>query len=243
MTDCARGCTRHGHHTPTCTCTPECPTHNGHCDGCAPRPATTGRLCQPCTTRITDALTGTTHTNKRTGQETWTPGIAQLAAALTQLENGRLNTPHTDTDTTRRTNVAHHTPSPAWDTAEEVAQWALRMALACADANHHAGPFTYRPDGVPALTTAANLNYLRANLTWYATTMPTDLYDETVQTHRGLLNALGVQQLTHRLPEPCPSCDHRTLTRDDGTEYVTCRHCGRIWTMAEFDWLARSATA
>lgn len=56
MTPCARHHLAHGQHAPGCTCTPECPDHEGHCTGCLPVEATNGLLCRRCAQRLEDFL-------------------------------------------------------------------------------------------------------------------------------------------------------------------------------------------
>jgi hypothetical protein len=45
VTPCARLHPVPGVHAPACTCTRDCPDHEGHCRGCAPADATRGLLC------------------------------------------------------------------------------------------------------------------------------------------------------------------------------------------------------
>lgn len=57
---CIRGCLAHGKHLPACPCHGDTHAHADSqcpsCPGCAPRVADVGRLCQPCSGRITRAL-------------------------------------------------------------------------------------------------------------------------------------------------------------------------------------------
>lgn len=229
MPDCIRNCRLLGQHQTSCNCTHECAEHDDHCKGCLPKQAITGQLCQRCVDRTVEALTA----------------IPDLLAIVEASPDGRMDTPRVDTDTSRRSVSVHRTPSPAYDTAEEVAQWALKTAMYCADECQHRGPFTYRPDGVPALTTIRNLHYIRNNLPWFAAEYAQEIYDESVQFHRGLLYLTGTALLVHRIKEPCPSCGLKSLIREDGSNQVTCRNrnCGRIWREGEYDWLAHVATA
>lgn len=52
MTTCARSHTVQGQHAPGCTCTRECPDHDGHCPGCLPAPADRGLLCSSDSRRL-----------------------------------------------------------------------------------------------------------------------------------------------------------------------------------------------
>jgi hypothetical protein len=127
-------------------------------------------------------------------------------------------------------------PSPAWDTAEEAIQWAHHTALACADANQHRGPFAYTRSGLPARNLTATITYISRNLPWYATVIPHEIHDEATTMRRNLERLTGNDRISQRLKEPCPSCDQRTLVRDE-TLRVTCRNqdCGRIWRGGEYD--------
>jgi ribosomal protein S27E len=228
--DCIRRCTIHGQHQPACTCTPECGEHQDHCVGCQPTPATTGSLCLRCTATLRTALNA----------------LPELAVHAASRTDGKLSTPSTNTDATRRGTLAHApSPSPAWDTAEEVIQWAYLNARACADDNHHTGPFLYRADGVPARNLTQTIRYITAHLPWYATDDPEQFYDEATSWKRALERLSGRDELTHRIKTPCPTCNHRTLVREDGADSVTCRNrdCGRIWREGEFDWMAHVAVS
>jgi len=230
VTYCIRQCRSFGNHMPACTCTNECPEHDGHCKGCLPRTASLGYLCQPCIDRTSQAL--------RT--------IPESAAYAASRTDGKLSPGSTNTDTTRRGTQAHAPSlSPAWDTAESAFQWALLTAMACADANHHKGPFKYRTDGVPAKNLTALITYIVANLEWYAHDIPEEIHDEATALAKGLERVTGRDILIHRIKTPCPSCDRRTLIREDGLDRVECknRDCGRIWLEGEFDWMAHFAVS
>ena len=230
-TPCARTkCTIHDQHQPHCTCTSECPDHNGHCAGCIPTPATIGQLCTRCFNRTRDALNA----------------LPELTIHAASRSDGRLSPRHTETDATRHGTQAHAPSlSAAWDTAEEVVQWAYLTARACADDQRHTGPFQYRNDGVPARNLTRLVAYITAHLDWYATDIPVDIYDEATGWQRTLTRVTGMDRLTHRIKTPCPSCNQRTLAREDGADQVTCRNrdCGRIWREGEFDWMAHVAAS
>ena len=230
MTTCARRCTVRGQHITPCTCTNECPDHDTHCKGCLPRTATLGHLCRTCIDRTRTALNG----------------IPEAAAYTASRTDGKLSPGSTNTDTTRRGTQAHAPSlSPAWDTAESAYQWALLTAMACADANRHKGPFKYRRDGVPARNLTSLITYITANLEWYAYDIPQEIHDEATALHKGLVRQSGRDELVHRVKAPCPSCNRRTLIREDGNDRVECRNrdCGRIWREGEFDWMAHVAVS
>ncbi len=58
MTACVRNHTIPGQHAPGCTCTPECPDHEGHCAGCLPVQADRGLLCGRCAEHLEGFLGG-----------------------------------------------------------------------------------------------------------------------------------------------------------------------------------------
>lgn len=195
-----------------------------HLPGCArgctdddmPRPAITGRLCLPCAAAIRRALRD----------------IPTLTVHAAERTDGRLN-PGTETDLTRRAiNDAPSSPSPGWDLTEDTLQWALRMVEAHADAADTRPPLRYRLNGVPDPTNITQLcGYIADNLPWYATVIPRDIYDETTGWRAHLEKATGRDRLIHRIKQPCSSCGQRTLTREDGDDWVTCRNpdCRDRW--------------
>lgn len=221
---CIRECTTRDH-KPDCTCTSECGEHQGHCKGCAPALATLGQLCGRCITKIRTSLNA----------------IPELVTLVASRSDGKLSMARQETDATRRGTLAHApSPSPAWDAAEEMCQWALFLALACANENQHHGPFVFRNDGVPARNLTTLIRYITTNLEWYAVDIPKDIYDEATKYQKNLERLSGTDLLVHRVKNPCPSCDQRTLVREDGTGEVTCknRDCARVWYEGEFDWMA-----
>lgn len=232
--DCARGCLMRGHHTPDCTHTSECPdTCSDHCNGCLPRQAETGNYCWRCTSKFRDALNE----------------IAGLTGYLEALPEGRLATRHNDESTADRrpTKVDQMSLSPAHDELDETQTWVYSWALNLADDLKQRGPFKYRRDGLPDTRRVdAHIKYLLEHITealsayWHA-----DLYDEALKLRKRLQLVTGMDQLVHRLNEPCPTCDRRSLTREDGADKVICqnRDCLRVWTEAEYARLAHVAAS
>lgn len=233
MTSCARGCTTHGQHDPAtnCTCTTECPDHDGHCSGCLPRPTNVGHYCQPCANKLRDALNA----------------IPDLAVNIANLPGGKLISKATPGDPGRRaTKVDQQSPSPAWDTTEEVIQWAHAWATVIADETHQAGPFRYNTAGIPMRNLSGSISFMLNRLTQIlAADYHADIYNETLSFRKRLMHASGTDRATTRLNTRCPDCNQRTLTREDGSDDVTCanRDCGRIWRDGEHGWLAHLATA
>lgn len=219
--ECARGCTLRNQHTTDCP--------DDDCGGCLPRPADHGHLCERCYTTLRDHLAA----------------IPELAAHAAARTDGRLNTPTAPNTGGTTPGIAHVSPSPAWDTAEETVQWAHAWAEATADTFGHAGPFRYLRNGLPARDLHTTVGYLLAQLErvvedeW----MAVDLSDEARQHRRRLERAAGRDELTHRLRERCPTCDQRSLVREDGSDRVECKGCGRLWTEEEYRHLAHVAAS
>jgi hypothetical protein len=57
---------------------------------------------------------------------------------------------------------------------------------------------------------------------------------QALELARRAERAAGLDRLVHHLPVPCPSCDTRALTREDGAEQVDCQACGRVWLEDEY---------
>lgn len=228
---CAAGCTYRGRHETGCGCTTDCPKHDGHCQGCLPRRADVGRLCQRCYDNTRDALRV----------------IPDLTASAAARTDGQLNLPKRPTaDGIHAINSTPASPSPAWDTADDVITWAWTWAEAAADHLRHAGPFTYTTTGLPARILTPCCAYLAAHLERLADwDCAADLAQETTRLAHSLERVSGRDELTHRLKgSRCPSCDQQTLIRHDGAGKVECRNrdCRRVWTEAEYAYLARTAS-
>ena len=219
---CARGCVRNGHHNPPCTCTPTCPNHQGHCFGCAPYEADTGRLCRACANRVRDAL----HT------------IPDLLQQLGQ-RGGRIDN-HTHTIHLKPV-FGYRTPSPAFDLADDTTRLILAWVDTTCDMTEQVGPRRYDLTGIPDPHTPIRdlCTWLAEHLEWAATEQPAYIHDELTQARRTLEHALSLDRYIERIPEPCPACGTGQLTRQDGTESIHCDNptCNRVWRRAE--WLAR----
>lgn len=191
-----------------------------------PSPALVGHLCSSCALTIRLALRA----------------IPDLIAHTSDNGDGTLTPGRESTDTTRRvTNNAPGSPSPAHDLADEACRWIYATALSCADANQHRGPFRYRTDGVPETAGAASLiGYVLDNLSWYATVLPDDIYDESTGWRRNLEKRTGQDELVHRIKTPCSRCNQRALIRRDGSDWVECRNndCRARWHEDDFEWFA-----
>jgi hypothetical protein len=220
----------HNQHIPSCTCTHECPEHSGHCEGCLPKPPDTGQFCRRCADKLRDALTE----------------LPDLAAAAAAMPGGRLAQPPTAGDPTRRaTKVDQHSPSPAWDTADETHWWTHSWATMLADELHDDGPFRFRLNGVPYPSADLAVRYLKSRFTELCGTyFADDLYGEALTLRNQLVRVTASDGADQRIPTPCPRCNHRTLIRPNGQENVICRNqdCAAVWYSNELDHLAKVVT-
>jgi N6-adenosine-specific RNA methylase IME4 len=88
-----------------------------------------------------------------------------------------------------------------------------------------------------AASGAVRVNYLDRSVTYLrewlsallAAPFALDAGRQALELARRAERAAGLDRLVHHLPVPCPSCDMRTLTREDGAEQVECRACGDVW--------------
>lgn len=235
MTDqpCALEHARPGRHKTDCPCaTTHDDQHAKHCTGCLPRAADVGLWCQWHYDRTWDALID----------------IPTHAAIIEASPDGKVARRSINGDATRRsTKVNQASPSEAWDTAEYAIQWAFGWAEAVADRFRHAGPFTYTRAGIPARDITSTTGYLKAHLDAIAACEDFAAYFAVeAQTQRvELERRAGHDQVIHRLKDRCPSCDHKSLTREDGAGQVECQNsdCRRIWLEHEYQTLAHVAAA
>ncbi|GGL27571.1 hypothetical protein H9L10_03620 [Phycicoccus endophyticus] len=164
--------------------------------------------------------------------------LPDLASALTP---GALNTPrdadidHGSTSHGGARSLAHApSPSPGWDTADEIIRWALHLE----DYLRHrledpAPPHPYR-------TLAEAVAYLhRHGTALLATPDAARIGRDILDTHRRLERLVGQDRLTHRIPEPCPRCKRKGLRRRDGSELVRCIYCPAVWDWEHLPHLAR----
>lgn len=188
MTDCARGCSILGQHNPTCGCTNECPEHKPHCKGCLPKPAEVAAYCQRCAYRFREALEEIPELVYRVADEGLTKGERQDRKATT-------------------TSVP--TPSPHWDTADEVILWAAGWAYALSRETGDPDPIPCNISGIPTAVVHDSIRYMADRVTQALSAgFADDLFSEAVQ-HRGKL----VQMLGGKPPADTPT-DHLITIED-----------------------------
>jgi hypothetical protein len=93
-----------------------------------------------------------------------------------------------------------------------------------------------------AASAAVRVNYLDRSVSYLmqwisallAAPFALDAGRQALELARRAERAAGLDRLVHHLPVPCPSCDTRALTREDGAEQVDCQACGRVWLEDEY---------
>jgi len=231
MTDCARGCLLYGLHTPDCGCTPDCPQHDHHCEGCLPREAEIGHYCQKCAFQLRDTI----------------DALPALIHRMYAMPGGQLAPPDraNNGDPTRRaTKVDQMSPSLAHDTADEAARWLHSWAIDLADSLADRGPFEYTRLGIPVPNPKVEARYLTARLAQLcAHPVVNEITDEARQYRHRLTRAAGADEADQRIPRRCPDCNQRSLIRPNGEEYVVCRSqaCGTVWEPHQLGILAKIA--
>lgn len=173
-----------------------------------------------------------------TGDPTWcqTDG-ARVITAITSLPDhcrhltaGTHNT-GTDVDLGVHTlNVHPPSPSPAWDTADEVIRWAVHTED---NLRAHQGHADRRTE--PYRTLATAVAYLSAQ----SASLLASPDAEHVGLHalalaKRLEQITGTDQPTTRLSQPCPHCHNRGLEHIDGDETVRCRTCLGSWPWSHY---------
>lgn len=142
-------------------------------------------------------------------------------------------------------------PSPAWETVDEVMRWVWRLEERLRAHLELAPPLDRH--GSWRLTTG--VGWLRSHssalLSW-DTRVPVPGSDEldgqaeaeavgreAFKLSRRLERASGRDRLVHRLVAPCPSCDTFALTRADGEDRVRCAVCHHEWPEEHYQLLVR----
>ena len=168
--------------------------------------------------------------------------LYDLPALAAVLAPGRISTPrdadidHGNTTHGGARSLAHApSPSPAWDTADELIRWALRLE----DTLRHRLDQPATPHAYRTLTEA--VAYLRRNgETLLAGPGAARIGQDILDTHRRLERLVGHDRLVHRIQEPCPRCGRKGMRRKDGDELVSCRSCNAVWDWDHFQLLSRA---
>jgi hypothetical protein len=216
MSDCVRGCTTRGEHVTDCLCTNDCPPHTNHCEGCFPREADVGHYCQRCADRFRDAL----------------DAIPELVTQIAQRP--KIISKPTSVKGPSATTVNQPSPSPAWDLADEVINWASDWAWIIAGRPTF-DPIHYNNAGLPMRNLTPAITCIRIRLTQALSDDDPQLYDEATAYHRRLVNAAGAD-MVRRIKTPCPRCAQRTIVIVIRGGQAECRntYCLEMWTPLEW---------
>lgn len=229
---CVMGHDKPGAHTPGCPCaTDHNDQHPDHCKGCGPALATReSGYCAWHEKRITTALTA----------------IPDLTAHIEASPDGRVARRSVNSAADRKpTKVDQASPSPAWDAADDAITWAWTWAETATPTRGN-GPFTWNRAGLPTRDLTRTCGYLHTHLNRISREpYAADFATEALNLHRQLELYAGTDRLTHRIKARCPSCDMKTLTRDDGADQIECRNpdCRRIWREDEYATFAHVAAS
>jgi hypothetical protein len=181
--------------------------------------------CRPCADRITTALARI-------------PTLAAELALRGITDEGRLAASGEAGRATRQKIAGSPSGSPAWDAADELIEWAhtteeqLRAHLGHS-AMVRVRVFASGPVRVNYLD--RSVRYLRE---WVSALLAAPFAEtvgrEVLDLARRAERANGFDRLVHHLPVPCPTCDTRALTREDGSDQVECRACCRVWPEQDY---------
>jgi hypothetical protein len=166
-----------------------------------------GRWCGSCVHRVRGDLVD----------------LPALAVQVADSEDGSLNAaPGPVTDAPRAPSPSPRSVSPAWDEADEVLRWLLSWTDLICEQLALVGPARYSVAAVPVPNAEACMRFLLEWLSWPAEHEPVQFYDEVTGLHRQLVRATGTDEWVERVTDPCPRCDLRLLTREDGADSVVC---------------------
>lgn len=160
------------------------------------------------------------------------------------------------------TAVAPPSPSPGWDTVDDVITWAVTWAETVADYLANSGR-EYRiefgrldedreigwkvytdhavPQPVPTVdrTLTSCAAFLQHRMTAVLSApFAKDYGLELTSLVRRSEKVAGVDDLVHHLPLPCLQCDRKALQRKDGKDLIVCKACKASWTQESYDRLS-----
>jgi hypothetical protein len=181
--------------------------------------------CRACGDRVRDAIAAL----PTLAAELALRGLADLGRLAASGETGRA---------THAKVTGSPSGSPAWDAADELIEWAAGVEAALRAHLGHSTVARVRVAASGAVRVAfldGSVTYLREWLSaLLAAPFALDAGRQALELARRAERAAGLDRLVHHLPVPCPSCDTRALTREDGAEQVDCQACGRVWREDEY---------
>ena len=180
--------------------------------------------------------------------------LDNLAAAAGSRRDGRLPTPAPAIRSSVGRDPA--SPSSAWDTVDEIAQWAARWeetARALLSEQPWGVALNHRVHRMLPVTmgsrTAAVLVGLQPSAGYLVRVhrrilahdaMALDFGVELLGLVRRIERQAGLDDTVTRLHAPCPKCDLVALERRDGSEKVACRCCYYELRMDEYERWAKA---
>lgn len=181
--------------------------------------------CRPCADRILAAI----------GR------LPELAAALFDYgaEDGKIAAGGQSDATRKATRAGSPSGSPAWDAIDEIVTWAGRtedeLRARLRHGGNPAGDWWTGSTTHRAAVLVGSVAYLiEYGVALLSSNIAVPAGRDALQLERRAEQATGQARLTHRLPVACPDCDRRALVREDGSEQVDCRACGRSWPEADY---------
>lgn len=211
-TACARGCSIYRRHLDECE-----GINDETCQGCLPRPARHGRLCDTCYRRLELMLTDAPTVVR------WLSGnmAAGASAARAKQDHERVTRDGTDVPTPLKLELLDLRDLLVDRLTLWVDDWCEHKGLA--------GPGHHSPetDARYLLTWLPGV----AGLEWIG-----DWWEEMAETLRDAHNLAPWRPAMRRIPRvPCPGCGENTLVIFGGEVDVTCLSCRIMMTEDRFE--------
>lgn len=218
---CIYGCTTDNLHKAGCPCHNQCPDHEGHCSGCAPRPSHGGLICGSCF-----------HRKLRSP-------LRRVPAIYDWLNSRKAGLKATayDSDMVSSSKDAPLPFNP--DIVDHLAVmdlllagWVVRIATT--------GPPGVGPDGFGAPAAAT---WIEKRASWVAEQDWVKEINRHLSELEKRSKALAPWQPTrHALPVPCFRCEQQTLVLFGGEDWVTCTapDCDAVFGWSRYEALSRA---
>lgn len=221
---CIFGCTCLGDHLPGCACHETCPDHEGHCTGCAPRPAHEASwLCGGCF-----------HRKLRRPLRRVPAIVDWLDSRKAGLRAQAYDGPLVSTSKTRPLPFNPEIVDFLTLASQVVNAWADRVA-------REMPPGSGAPKGA-----AEGAMWLEARADWISEQrwVP-DLVGHLAEIQRRSKALAPWAATRHSLPMPCLRCENQTLVLFGGEDWVTCVHdgCDNVISWSRYDRLSKAIAA
>lgn len=219
---CVYGCLDLDEHKPGCPCQATCPEHEGHCTGCAPRPAHGDSLmCGKCFYR---RLRGPL---KR---------VPALWDWLSSRKSGLKATAYDDV----LVSSSKDPPLPFNPAIDDHLTLMSKLLQAWANRAAAEAPPGPGPASADAVGAAAWLDEHAGWISEQEWVLALVAHLKTLESRaRGLA---PWQPIRHALPVPCFRCEQQTLVLFGGEEWVTCtnRECDAVYPLSRYKALSRA---